>query len=160
MKIHLVLVLTLLFVMTGCAHNISDKSLALVDRSITFDRLLENPEGYRGKFVVFGGKIEAAEKRAEGIRLEIRQYDLDGRELPDETAVSRGRFLAVATGSLKISICRTGRLASIAGEVVGREVLPSAGVDYVYPVISVREIHLFSFPGEDPFQTWIPDSPR
>jgi len=160
MKIHLVLVLSLLFLMAGCAHNISDKSLALVDRSITFDRLLENPEGYRGKFVVFGGKIEAAEKSGEGIRLEIRQYDLDGRELPDETTVSRGRFFAVSPGSLKISVCRAGRLVSVAGEVAGREVLPFAGANYVYPLISVREIHLFPFAGEEPFQTWIPDSPR
>jgi outer membrane lipoprotein len=160
MKNSLFLILSFLLVVAGCAHNISKKSLALVDQTITFDMLREDPDTYRGKLVVFGGNIDAAQKTAGGIRLEIIQHDLDSRELPDETVVSRGRFLAIAPDSLKIAMCRSGKAVSVAGEVAGREVLSLKGADYTYPVIIIKEMHLFPLPGEDPFHTWSPDNPR
>ena len=161
MKSLLIMLLSIPLVFTGCvAHNISEQSLALVDRAVTFDMLQENPDAYRGKFVVFGGRIEAAEKQAAGIRLEIKQYALDRRELPDETTVSRGRFLTVVTGSLDLSRCRRGRLVSIAGVIAGKEVLPYNGSDYTYPLVNAKEVHLFPCPGEDAFHTWSPDNPR
>lgn len=160
MKNSLFLILSFMLLVTGCAHNISKKSLALVDQNITYDKLSENPEAYRGEFVVFGGDIVAAQQTERGVRLEIIQHDLDSRELPDETIVSRGRFLAIAPDTLKIAICRSGRMVSIAGEIAGKEVLPLMGVDYTYPVIGIKEIHLFPLPGEDAFHTWSPDNPR
>ncbi|HTP67189.1 MAG TPA: Slp family lipoprotein [Geobacteraceae bacterium] len=161
MKSLLILLLSIPLIFAGCvAHNISEKSLALVDRTVTFDMLQDNPDAYLGKFVVFGGRIETAEKQASGIRLEIKQYAIDSRELPDETTASRGRFLAMAPASLDMGKCRKGRLVSIAGVVAGKEILPFNGADYTYPVINVKEMHLFPCPGEDAFHTWSPDNPR
>jgi len=159
MESSLILALSFLFLVTGCAHNISNKSLAMVDRTVTFDKLLENPDAYSGKFVVFGGKIGAALKTPEGTVLEIIQHDLDGRELPDETIASRGRFLALTPDSLNITMCRSSRLLSIAGVVAGKKVQQLKGVDYVYPLINVRELHLFPLPDEDSFGVWVPYLP-
>lgn len=158
MRSSLILTLAFLFLVTGCAHNISKKSLALVDRSITFDKLRENPETFRWKFVVLGGNIDSALKTPEGTVLEIVQHDLDARELPDETVASRGRFLALTPDSLHIIMCRPGRLVSIAGEVAGIEVRRLDGKDYTYPLINVKELHLFPLPDEEFFRVWVPYS--
>jgi len=156
MRLSIILALTPLLLVTGCAHNISNNSLALVDPTITFEILLKNPEAYRGKFVVFGGVIAAAQKTAEGTRIEIVQYDLDPRELPDTTTSSRGRFMAITPESIGRTMCRSGRLVTIAGEVDGKEVIPLQGVDYSYPMINVKELHLFKLSDEESFGVWIP----
>jgi outer membrane lipoprotein len=158
MKSSLILALSFLLLVTGCAHNISQKSLALVDQTITFDKLQEDPETFRGKFVVLGGNIDSALKTTEGTVLEIVQHDLDTRELPDETVTSRGHFLALTPDSLHVIMCRPGRLVSIAGEVAGMEVRRLNGKDYTYPLINVKELHLFSLPDEEFFRVWVPYS--
>lgn len=156
MRKALILTLSFLFMVTGCTHNISKRSLAQIDQTITFDKLRETPEAFRGKFVVFGGNIDSALKTPEGTVLEIVQHDLDARELPDETVASRGRFLALAPDSLHIIMCRPGRLVSIAGEVTGKKIQPLKGEDYTYPLINVKELHLFPLPDEDSFDVWVP----
>ncbi len=156
MKKSLIFILPFLFLIGGCTHNISKSSLALADTSITFIKLLNDPDAFRGKFVILGGKIAAAKNNAEGIMLEVIQHDLDSRELPDESIVSGGRFLAFAPGPLNMTICRSGRLVSMAGVVAGKRVMPLKGKDYSYPVIVVKELHLFSLPDEEFFNVWMP----
>ncbi len=142
--------------LTSCGHNISKHSLALADRSVTFAALLKDPDAFRGKFVIFGGTIAEAQKNEQGATLEIIQHDLDRRELPDESVASRGRFLAVTPEALSTKLCPPGRLVSVAGEVAGEKVMPVKGVDYTYPVIMVRELHLFPLPNEEFFDVWVP----
>jgi outer membrane lipoprotein len=151
-----ILTLTLLLLVTGCVHNISKNSWARVDPTITFDMLMKNPAAYHGKFVVFGGIIAATQNIAEGTRIEIVQYDLDSRELPDKTTGSRGHFMAITPESISSTMCRSGRLITIVGEVESKEVIPLQGVDYSYPVINVKELHLFKLPDEESFGVWVP----
>ncbi len=156
MKKPLIFILSFLFLVSGCAHNISKSSLARVDPSVTFVKLLDDPDAYRGKFVILGGKIAAAKDNPEGTTLEVIQHDLDSRELPDETVVSGGRFLAFAPGPLNMTICRAGRLVSMAGIVAGKKIMPLKGKDYSYPVIVVKELHLFPFSDEEFSNVWVP----
>lgn len=150
------LALPLLLLVAGCAHNLSDKSRAAADRSITFSMLRENPDAYRGKVVLLGGTIADVSQTPEGVQLEIVQHDLDRRETPDETVASKGRFLAITDKSLDLDKCRKDRQVSLAGEVTGKKVQQFQGAEYAYPVIAVRELHLFPTPDEDSFHTWIP----
>jgi outer membrane lipoprotein len=154
-----VMLLPLLLLVGGCAHNLSKRSLALADRSITFGKLRENPDAYRGKFVILGGVIKAISHTPQGTRLEVVQYGLNGREMPDEASGSGGRFLALAPEKLPESVCGTGLLVSMAGEVVGKKVLFREGEEYVYPVIAVKELRIVRTPDEDFFRTWIPYGP-
>jgi outer membrane lipoprotein len=150
------LLLPLALLAAGCAHNLSDKSRALADPGVTFSMLRENPDAYRGKFVLLGGTIADASLTAEGIQLEIVQHDLDSREAPDETSTSGGRFLAITDKSLDLAKCRKERLVSLAGEVAGKKVGQFQGAEYTYPVITVKELHLFKTGEEDSFHTWVP----
>src|SRR6266487_5530289 len=155
----LVLALPLLLLVAGCAHNISQQSLAMADRTITFSKLQENPDAYRGKFVVLGGLVVGATRSQGGTEYEVLQYNLDSRETPDETSASGGRFLADVPDSLKIAPCKKGTLVSMAGEVTGKLVEPLKGVDYTYPVIAVKELHIVRVPDDDFFRTWNPYAP-
>ncbi len=142
----LILVLPLVFLVAGCTHWIGDQSRALVDRSITFRQLRENPDAYRGKFVMFGGTVDEVTRTGEGTWLDIIEHRLDSRELPDEVIPSRGRFLATTSEPLDPVHFKPGVLVSMMGEVTGAKVRPLKGADYIYPVIAIREIHAIELP--------------
>lgn len=154
-----IVILPLLLLAGGCAHNLSKRALALADRTITFDKLKENPDAYRGKFVILGGVIKAISQTPHGTRLEVEQYRLDGREMPDEASGSGGRFLAIVPEKLAESICGTGLLVSMAGHVMGKKTVAIEGEEHSYPVIAVRELRIIRPPNQDFFRTWIPYGP-
>jgi outer membrane lipoprotein len=144
------IILSLLLLVTGCAHWIGDKSRALADPSITFEQLRENPEAYRGKLVLLGGTVEAVTQTEEGTTLEIQEHKLDSRELPDVVIPSRGRFLSISSGVLDPAKYQRGALVTMMGEVAGKRIHPLHGVEYSYPVIAVREIHAIELPEPHP----------
>ncbi len=149
----------MLLLASGCAHTISKQSRALVDRTVTFGMLQENPDAYRGKYVMLGGTVAGMAQTGEGTQLEVKQYDLDSQEMPDLAAGPGGRFMAIAPASSDAAACRPGTLVTMVGEVSGKKVLPLKGEEYTYPVIVVREVKIPPRPGEDPFRTWTPYGP-
>jgi len=159
----LILALPLVLLVAGCAHQISQKSLELADRTITFSKLRENPDAYRGKFVVLGGVIAAVKDVQEGTQIEVVQHDLDSREMPDAASVSGGRFLAITPDFLPVATCRPGANVTMAGEVAGRKTQPLKGVEYTYPVIVIKEVHFNSdfdrVPDENSLGPWKPYGP-
>jgi outer membrane lipoprotein len=138
----LILALSLLLFLTGCTHIISEKSLERADPTVTFGKLRENPDDYRGKFVILGGAIVGVTHTREGRQLEVVQYPLDSTEMPDTTSDSEGRFLVILPHERGYVAFNPGMLVTMAGEVVGKVVKPLAGAEYVYPAIVVREIHI------------------
>jgi outer membrane lipoprotein len=155
----LFLVLPVAILVSGCAHVISPQSLALADRSITFSMLQENPDAYRGKYVLLGGTVAEMTQTGEGIQLEVKQYDLDSRETPDITAGPGGRFLALTSVSPDATACKPGALVSMVGEVRGKKVQPLKGEDYTYPLIAIKELKIIPPPDENTFRTWVPYGP-
>lgn len=159
MRKSLLTLLPLLLIVGGCAHNLSKEALALADRTISFSKLSENPDAFRGKTVILGGVIRKTTQTPHGTRLEVQQYSLDGREMPDETSDSGGRFLANVPERLAGSICGTGLLVSMAGQVMGKEAIVSEEKEFSYPLIGVRELRIIRPPNVDFFRTWIPYGP-
>lgn len=137
-----VTVLIVLFLLTGCAPVIGKESLALVDREISFKILNDHPEIHTGKYVLLGGIIAGVRNAASGGEMEIVQYALDSRGRPDVSESSGGRFLAHSDGFLDPLVYLAGLRVSLVGRVTGRKVLSLNGVEYAYPVVSIREIRL------------------
>ncbi len=159
MRKSFIIMLPLLLLLGGCAHNLSKRALALADRTITFDKLKENPDAYRGKIVILGGVIKTITQTPQGTELEVEQYRLDGREMPDEASGSGGRFLAIVPEKLAKSICGTGLLVSMAGEVAGKKAMVIEGEEFSYPEVAVRELRIIRPPNQDFFRTWLPYGP-
>jgi outer membrane lipoprotein len=141
MKVTLILALSVMLFISGCAHYLSEQSRRSADRDIAFVQLLEAPDAFRGKLVMLGGIVAAIERTGEGTQLEIIQHRLDSRELPDEAIPSGGRFLATTSAALDPDRYGPGALVTLAGEVVGKRVQPLGGAEYTYPVIAIKEIH-------------------
>lgn len=131
-----------LFLLCGCTHIISEKSLELADPGITFGKLRENPDAYRGKFVILGGSVAEVRKGGDGVQLEVVQFPLDSTEMPEMTSESGGRFMVSLPREHASVLFRPGMVVTMAGEVAGGMTRPLKGADYVLPVIVVKEIHI------------------
>lgn len=139
----IVAALTLMVALSGCTRVISKEALQSVDPTVSFAKLRENPDQFIGKHVLLGGRIAAARNTKEGGQLEIVQFNLDDSGMPEDTFVSRGRFLAVSSEFLDTMIYKPGRLITLVGEVKGKKTLPLDEVDYTYPVVAIRELYLW-----------------
>lgn len=148
----LAVALLALFMLTGCAKVISEEARRLVDPTISFAKLRENPDGFIGRHVMLGGVIAAVKNTKEGGQLEIVQLKLDDSGMPEDALISGGRFLATSANFLDAMIYKPGRLATIVGEVKGKRTAPLEDMEYTYPVITIREIHVWkSYDSDKPY---------
>jgi len=135
--------MSLLLISAGCAPVISKGLRREISRDITFKKIIEDPGACIGKTVLISGIILGSKNTKEGTLIEILQKlaDMEGR--PKDVDESDGRFLALYNGYLDTVIYSRGREAAIAGEIKGKRVLPLDEIEYTYPLISIKEIHLF-----------------
>jgi outer membrane lipoprotein len=143
------ILLGLIFFASGCAPVISKELRAQVDKEIRFQQVLKNPEAYKGKVVLWGGIIIGARNRKEGTLIEVLHKPTNGQGRPKEVDRSEGRFLALYDGYLDGAIYTQGREVTVAGEIKGKRVLPLDEIEYTYPLISVKQIHLWPPKRED-----------
>jgi outer membrane lipoprotein len=130
-------------VLAGCAPAISKHALRQVDREISFSQLHAAPEEYKGKTLLVGGVIVDTVNKKEGTVLTVYQTALDASNRPTDIDTSEGRFLALYEGLLDGEIYRKGRLVTVVGVVQGARVMPLGEIDYRYPLLRVKEIHLW-----------------
>ena len=90
------LILGLLAVAAGCATSVIPESLEpQVDKAVTFSQVLEAPDSYRGKVVVWAGEVLKAKAMKGGTQLEVLQLPLDDEQGPvTDRMESKGRSLA------------------------------------------------------------------
>ncbi len=144
MKLSRFLIVLALILCAGCTtHVISDDSMRLVDRSLGFAQLKENPDRYVGSYVLLGGAIASISNTAQTGQLEVVQFKLDNDNMPVESHITGGRFLAQANGFLDPFVFKSGQLVTIVGEVKGHKTMRLDQVEYIYPIIAIREIYLW-----------------
>lgn len=138
----LLLIATIIF-LAGCAPVISSQSLSLVDREISFAELRQAPDRYIGKHFLLGGQIVGVWNTNEGSELEIVQFETDKNgEITDMTK-SGGRFIARNAEFLEPAVYRNGFLVTVVGEMKGKKNMLLDDATYTYPVLVIREIHLW-----------------
>jgi outer membrane lipoprotein len=128
----------------GCAPPFPRELLEKVDRNIMFADLMKNPARYSGKLVMFGGMIVKTTNHPEGSVVEVMQKPLerDGRPIPtDETG---GRFLVLVERFLDASVYQHGRSVTVIAEASGSRMQPLDEIEYRYPVLQARDIHLWA----------------
>jgi outer membrane lipoprotein len=133
----------LVLISVSCAPVISKELRREVSRDITFKQVIKDPEAYIGKTVLISGIIIDSENTKEGTLIEILQKPADMEGRPKDVDDSDGRFLALYDGYLDTAIYTQGREVVVAGEIKGKRVLPLGEIDYIYPLISIKESHLF-----------------
>ena len=128
----------------GCAHVVSKELREKADKEpFPVTALFKDPDAFRGKTVILGGVIVNSANMEEGTYIEVIQKPLDYRGRPEDTDASYGRFITFYEGYLDTAIYTQGRQVTVAGEVMGKKMHPLGEIEYPYPLIRSRELHLF-----------------
>ena len=129
--------------LSGCAHVISKQVRQEVDPKLTFAELRKDIQAHKGKAVLLGGVIVKTVNKKDGTLVEVYQTQIDGEGRPIKLDVSGGRFLALYKGLLDSEIYRKGRKVTIAGVVQGEKVMRLGELEYHYPYLIIKDLHLW-----------------
>ena len=159
---HIILTLIImgygLFSLTGCAPVISKQLREQIAKELTLQVVLKDPEVYKGKTILWSGVIISSVNLKGGTMIEVLQKPADMEGKPKDVDESEGRFLALNPGYLDVAIYRQGRKVTVAGIIQGKKIQRLGEIDYAYPLISAREIHLWPPKKEDrgyyPYPCW------
>jgi outer membrane lipoprotein len=133
----------LLLLLSGCAYPISKELRQEAKESPTFAMILQNPTAYTGTIVIWGGSIIQTLNTKEGTEVVVLEMPLGDEERPEGMRHSQGRFIAKTPKYLDPEIYKQGRRITVAGEIIGKEIRPLGKTEYTYPVIMIKEIHLW-----------------
>lgn len=131
-----------LFFTAGC-HVISKQVRTQVNPSVSFQEIAKDPEKFKGQTVILSGVLIETTNTKEGTLIKVLQRPAGFRGQPKDTDETGGRFLALDDRYLDTAVYSKDREVTIAGEVVGKKVLPAGEIEYTYPVIHVKEMYLW-----------------
>lgn len=151
----------------GCATAsvISPDLRVRMDSSLTFKEVLQNPDAYNGKIVLWGGQIIQTLPQKDGTTLiEVLEWPLSWRGKPKRTVSFQGKFLILLKEPSDSSVYRMGDRITVAGEIQGsmqgEEIKSVSDPAYRYPLLLSKEVHVWehrSYPYSsvpDNRQTW------
>jgi len=136
-------ILLALLLTTACAPAFPQQMLDRVDRNLSFKELQKNPDAYKGAWVMLGGMIVASKNTKEGTVIELLQKPLAGSGRPLRTDATEGRLFIVAEEFLDAAVYHAGRELSVIGEVSGQKVQQLGEIEYRYPLVSAKSLHLW-----------------
>lgn len=142
------LFLFLFIFLSACAPVISGEVRKEVNTSITFNEVAQNPETYKGKFVLWGGRIIEVLPQEDGTTLiEVLSWPLGWYEEPRETVTPYGEFLVLFNEPLDVSRYKRGARITVAGEVLGsiqgEKIKSVSDPTYRYPLLLHKQVHLW-----------------
>jgi outer membrane lipoprotein len=143
-----------LFISSGCVTSelVTEEMESQVARDILFASLKAEPEKFKGRVVVLGGKVLAAKRLKEGTQIEVLQLPLDKADAPIMILPqSKGRFLAYQEAFLDPATLPAGTAVSMIAEVTGHKTQPLDEVDYTYPTLKIRTLKVWP---EERYLTW------
>ncbi len=139
----IILIFVIVLFLSGCAHVISQELREQTDKGLTTEMLFKNPEAYKEKVVILGGIIISTQNSKKGTYVEVLQAPLDYRGRPEDTDFSYGRFIIYYEEYLDAAIFSKGNAITVGGKVLGKTIRPLGEIQYTYPLIYAKEIHLF-----------------
>jgi outer membrane lipoprotein len=135
----LILIIMSLF---GCAHVVSEEMRQKAYGEPSASVLFKDPDSFKGRTVILGGVIVSSINAKEGTYIEVLQKPLDHLGKPEDTDISSGRFIIFYEGYLDTAVYSQWREVTVAGEVMGKKVQPLGEIQYPYPLIKSKELHL------------------
>lgn len=145
----IVLFIFSLIVTAGCAPPFPKQTMDRVNRNASFEELKKDPERFKGTWVMLGGMIVSSKNLKEGTLVEILQKPLDTDGQPLRTDSTEGRFLVQSDSYLDPAVYHQGRLITVIAEVLGRKELPLDEIIYPYPLLLMKDLHLWN-PSTEP----------
>jgi outer membrane lipoprotein len=143
-----------LLMSTGCASPISPQVRQEAAKNLSFTTVLASPGAYSGKVVIWGGVIVKIVSRTDGSDLYLSETPLGFNGRPRGREYSEGEFIAKTSEILDPNTYAPEREITVAGEIIGQELGTYLGAPYAYPVVSVKELHLWAKAQEIRWEWW------
>ena len=139
-----------LLLIGGCASSpmeIPETLQSQIDPTLTFSQVIQHPESYQGKMLLLGGEVLSVKRLKESTRLEVLQLPLDEyqRSLMNRTD-SQGRFLAMEKAFLDPAMLPLNTRVTIVGEVTKTIAAKLDEMDYQYPTVVIKHLHVWKEP--------------
>jgi outer membrane lipoprotein len=136
----------------GCSPPVSSEVRHQAAENLAFTKVLANPSSYRGAVIIWGGVIMKMTRSADHTDLYLWETPEDLGGKPEDTGQAEGAFVARTLEFLDPQTYSEGRKVTVAGEVSGQELGTYNDRPYAYPVVMVKEFHLW--PVERPPVKW------
>ena len=136
----------LITVCAGCASKpASSVSLAVVD-DVSLTQARADVDAYLGSTVRWGGVVTEVENKADRTWIILVGRALKDDAKPIADGHSDGRFIASFNGFIDPEVYKAGRPLTVVGEIEGGTVRAIGEYDYHFPVVTVRDSHLWAEP--------------
>ncbi len=135
--------------LSACSPVLSRQLMREGSRNVSFDRLRDAPDDYKGKMFILGGIIVNTRVTEQGALIEALYVPVDSYGYLKEGARLQGRFLAAYPGTKELLdpvIYKKGREVTLAGVFVDIRKGRIDEMDYSYPVFEIRQIYLWKEP--------------
>jgi outer membrane lipoprotein len=133
----------MVILLTGCASPISSQVRREAAKNLSFTTVLASPGAHNGEIVIWGGVIVKTMSHANWSDLYLSETPLGLSGRPRGREYSEGEFIAKTSEVLDPHTYAAGRKVTVAGEIIGQELGTYQGAPYAYPVIKVKELHLW-----------------
>jgi outer membrane lipoprotein len=127
----------------GCTSVISENALKNVDKTVSYENVMSNPDENRGKTLLLGGTVLETTPMNEKTVIMILQHPLTGSDRPDIAAPSKGRCLVEVDGFVDPAVYGPGRQVTFVGVITGKETRKLGNLNYTYPVMKGTEVYLW-----------------
>ncbi|MEW6326727.1 MAG: Slp family lipoprotein [Thermodesulfobacteriota bacterium] len=132
----------LVFFLCACSP-ISPQLKREVNPAITLARLMKDAQRFKDETVLLGGRIIGTQVKKNQTIIEVLQFPLDYQDRPDPSGSSEGRFLVTLDQYLDPAIFAEDRLITVVGRVAGTKTGKIGGIEYTYPLLAARGVHLW-----------------
>jgi outer membrane lipoprotein len=141
--------LLLLLMAAGCASQPSSIAMAVVD-DISLAQVRADSQTYTGSTVRWGGIVTEVENKSDRTWVFVVARALKDKEKPVSDSSSEGRFVASFEGFVDPMVYREGRPLTVVGNIEGSVVRAIGDYDYRFPIVNVRDSHLWPDPDKKP----------
>jgi outer membrane lipoprotein len=145
-------IVLLCIVAAACQHTdvIPDRLEGRVDRDLRYSDIKSNPEVFRGKLMLAGGKVLSAKRTQDGTRIEVLQIPLSGDLIPTgKDGESKGRFVILDRNSDQVSdpavFNDENKRVTVVGEVLGTTTVQIDEVQQQVPELAVKHITVWDW---------------
>jgi outer membrane lipoprotein len=137
----------LLLIGHGCASPASSISQAEVE-DLSLLQVRDAGDTYVGSTVRWGGIVTEVENKADKTWVFLVDRALRNNEKPITDSSSDGRFIASFNGFIDPLVYKVGRPLTVVGSIEGSTVRAIGEYDYQFPIVTVRDSHLWAEPAK------------
>jgi starvation-inducible outer membrane lipoprotein len=124
--------------------------LEKVDRTVTFEQVVNHPDEYQGRVVELGGQILGSMVKGEEVQVLVRVLPIQTKPVygPVDRDGERGMFIIRYTGKVGEQDLQRGNMVIVIGPVLGGVVTSLTGVPVSRPTVSAECFHIWRTQGE------------